>query len=541
MAVFDRIRNHRFVMAAWARLAGHWRAALVVCVLLASIAAVAGFRAFHYVEHDNRFCLSCHIMADPFARFSRSAHSKIECHDCHKATTGEKLHQVYATLVHNQSHIEKHAHVPNEVCEACHVRGDSARWRQIAATAGHRVHLQSRDSALRGVQCVMCHGGTELHAFASVETTCGRAGCHANQHVRLGRMADLQIYCATCHDFLARTTNVRLDSAGRPMSPQARQCLSCHAMQARLGAMEIAADPHRGQCGLCHDPHKQTTAKAAVKSCTSGSCHVGIDTIPFHRGVPHADQCAACHAAHSFRVEGANCTRCHRNIQQEPPTHRLAQGREPQAPMKEWGKRPAADSAAGVLQRPRFPRFSHGDHRSERCASCHDSSARHGQLKFATDAGCQGCHHTGPAREDCVICHRSVRTGPARPLAFALTVTNRSVSRQVRFAHAPHARVQCSRCHAATPDRAPSRADCSGCHADHHGAAVTCSGCHQGSAAIVADHKLADHATCATGSCHGLRAADLPSTRAMCLTCHSAQQTHRPGRVCNECHRVRAS
>jgi hypothetical protein len=537
MAALDRIRNNRIVMAVWARLAGHWRAALVVLLVLAGIGSVAGLKAYHYVQHDNRFCLTCHLMDDPWKRFARSAHSRIECHDCHKSTRLEQMEQLYETVFHGPTKITKHAKVPNGVCVACHESGDSTRWRQVAATAGHRVHMESHDTALRNVQCVLCHGTTELHSFASVERTCARAGCHVDQHVRLGRMGDLQIYCATCHDFMARATDVRIDSAGRPMSPQARQCLSCHAMQLRLGQMEIAADPHRGRCGLCHDPHKQTTAKAAVKSCTSGSCHLGIDTVSFHRGVPHPEQCAACHTAHSFRVEGANCTRCHRNIQREAPTRRLAEG-GPRGLFKEERKQPRPVSGD---QRPRFPGFSHGDHRSERCASCHDSRTRHGQLKFTTVVGCQSCHHVGPEREQCASCHRFVRAGPAKPMPFLLTVTNRTVSRPVRFAHTAHAGVQCNRCHAATPDRAPTNAVCSSCHDDHHGPTATCSGCHQNSAAIAADHRLADHATCASSSCHGAQAGNLPNSRAMCLTCHAAQQAHRPGGLCNDCHRVRPS
>ena len=329
MAALDRIRSNRIVVAMGARLARHWRAALVVSVVLLGAGSVAGFKAYHFIEHDNRLCLGCHLMDDPWKRFANSAHSKIECHDCHKSTRIEQMQQLYETVFHNPTKVKKHAVVPNTVCVACHENGDSTRWRQVAATAGHRLHMQSRDTALRGIQCITCHGTTELHAFASVEQTCARAGCHTDQHIRLGRMGDLQIYCSTCHNFMVRSTAVAMDSLGRALSPQAQQCLSCHAMQARLGRMEIAADPHKGECGMCHDPHKQATAKAAVKSCTSGSCHLGVDTVAFHRGIPHPDQCAACHAAHSFRVEGTNCTRCHQNIQHEAPSRRLTSKAEP--------------------------------------------------------------------------------------------------------------------------------------------------------------------------------------------------------------------
>ena len=188
---------------------------------------------------------------------------------------------------------------------------------------------------------------------------------------------------------------------------------------------------------------------------------------------------------------------------------------------------------------PGLPPFSHGDHRAERCASCHDSRERHGGLKFTTAAGCQGCHHVGPTRAQCNTCHTSERPGPVRQVAFALSVSNRRVLHPLRFAHAPHARITCVQCHAATPDHSPASVDCASCHADHHGPTTNCSACHQGSAAIAASHKLADHANCAAAGCHGQRGTNLPNTRAMCLTCHAAQQSHRPGRACNDCHRVR--
>ena len=211
MALLDRLRSNRIVMALWARLVLHRRAALVVSAIVVVTGSLVGFKAYHYVEHENRFCLSCHLMTDPFERFARSAHSKIECHDCHKSTRLEQMEQLYETVFHNPTKVKKHATVPNGVCVACHESGDSVRWRQVSATAGHRLHMTSRDTALKGVRCVLCHGTTELHSFASVEQTCARSGCHSNQHIRLGRMGDLQIYCATCHEFTARSTAVAME------------------------------------------------------------------------------------------------------------------------------------------------------------------------------------------------------------------------------------------------------------------------------------------------------------------------------------------
>jgi nitrate/TMAO reductase-like tetraheme cytochrome c subunit len=537
MGLLERIQNNPIVRNLWARLVKHWRAALAVSIVVFGAASVMGYRAYTHMEHDNRFCTSCHLMDDPYKRFAASKHSTIECHDCHKSTRIEQMEQLYQTVFKNPAKIQKHASVPNAVCVACHESGDSTQWKQVKATAGHRMHMESRDPRLKGLQCIVCHGGTDLHSFAPVQKTCGRAGCHVNQHIRLGRMGDLQLYCATCHDYLARATDIVLDSLGRALTPQAQQCLSCHAMRQRLGDMEIAADPHRGRCGLCHNPHKQTTAQGAITSCTSAGCHTRTDTLAFHKGIPHPEQCVVCHKAHSFRVEGADCTRCHRNIPREPTT-RSAAGR----PIRDlastsWDAQvPAAPtSPAGA------PRASHGDHRGLKCSACHDSQQRHGALRIRSINDCRGCHHVGAARADCSTCHRNVRPSAPRAITFTLNAGNRSVTHTLRFAHTPHTKFECSRCHTATADRAPTAGDCAGCHADHHATTTTCAGCHQGSAAILAKHKLADHANCAAAGCHGQRGATLPNNRAFCLVCHATQQNHRPGRVCNDCHRVRAA
>src|SRR5512146_1489021 len=135
----------------WAGLGKRWQLLFIgSCAVAFSGVTVASYKTYEYTEHSNSFCTSCHLMNDAYSRFARSAHSKIECHDCHKATRAEQIHQLYATVVQRPREITAHAKVPNEVCAACHVRGDSSRWRQIAQTAGHRIHLESKDSSLRG-------------------------------------------------------------------------------------------------------------------------------------------------------------------------------------------------------------------------------------------------------------------------------------------------------------------------------------------------------------------------------------------------------
>jgi hypothetical protein len=540
---------YRWLLDRWGALGLRWRLALVGSfALVLVIVSVAGYRQWHYMQHDNRFCTSCHLMRDPYERFTRSAHAQLECHSCHKARLPEQLRQLYLTVFERPTEIGTHANVPNEVCGTCHIRGDSTRWRIIASTAGHRVHLESSLPALRAVRCVDCHGVT-VHEFAPVDRTCGQTGCHANNVIRLGKMGtESELHCTACHTFLAEARGLGVDSLGRPLTPRAQQCLTCHAMQVRVRDLEIGLDPHRGVCGDCHNPHTQTSAREV--SCATGECHKGWQTVTFHVGVPHPERCTTCHLPHSWRIEGRQCTRCHREIEREPTTRGRAErrasddGRADRAVLRLASA--ATYDAAPALQSGRPPRaaastrFSHGDHRRESCASCHSSRVRHGELLIRSAADCQRCHHFGPGRENCTSCHRRSLAGPSNrdeTRTFQLVASGRSVSRRIGFDHARHAEISCARCHSEPLSRAPATADCSSCHAAHHRPAANCVTCHADANALTT-HRAADHATCSSPSCHGARASPATASREACLMCHTAQTRHMPGRLCDQCHRV---
>src|SRR6185436_12687281 len=101
--------------------------------------------------------------------------------------------------------IKEHSKVPNRVCEGCHVTADTAKWQRIAATAGHRVHLESDSASLKNLQCVKCHG-VEVHRFRAVDKTCGQSDCHktTDTDIVLGKMALQTVrHCAGCHAFTA--------------------------------------------------------------------------------------------------------------------------------------------------------------------------------------------------------------------------------------------------------------------------------------------------------------------------------------------------
>ena len=534
-------RYYEWVLKGWRRLSPASRMALAALVAVVAIgASLAGYHQWEYMQHDNRFCTTCHLMQDPFQRFSRSAHASLECHNCHEGRLPEQLHQLWMTAVEHPKAIGRHADVPNKVCARCHITGDSTRWKVIAATAGHRVHLESKDPRLKGMQCVACHG-VSLHSFGAVDQTCLQSGCHAQNTIHLRKMSQLsQLHCTTCHNFLAEAPGVAVDSLGRPLTPRAAQCLACHDMQGQIQGLDIAHDPHKGVCGDCHNPHTQTEPQDVT--CTSAGCHANWRSVTFHVGVPNPERCVTCHRPHSWLVDGQNCIRCHADIPKQRPTPgKLAPATRtslavPTA-VADFASAGGTDLAAAAL-----PRFSHGDHRGQQCSSCHSSRVQHGQLLVKSVADCERCHHSGPEREQCGTCHDLAALGRATLQTrqiFRLTARQAVVTRDLPFPHQRHQAFACVRCHTDPVSRAPDSAQCASCHANHHTTAATCRSCHAAADALTR-HTVTAHPNCASAACHGARAKNLPDTREMCLTCHAAQARHVPGQQCDQCHKVLA-
>jgi hypothetical protein len=266
-----------------------------------------GLVSYNYLMHDNDFCQSCHVMDTAWNRFQVSAHKGLQCHACHRQPLYVSSVELYYWVTQRLMAVPPHDKVPNAVCEECHKRleTDSART-NIMLSAGHALHLKSDTSALKDVKCVTCHG-RDFHKFVPNNATCQQSGCHTTQKVKLGAMSTNGFFhCSTCHDFKNRVpANTTPKDAAKALAPHALECSKCHAMTEKIVGFDLAADPHKGSCGSCHDPHKQTEPKDAYKTCAG--CHLKADTLTsFHRGLGShkLDQCGTCHQAHSWKVKG---------------------------------------------------------------------------------------------------------------------------------------------------------------------------------------------------------------------------------------------
>ena len=560
----------------------------VVGIALLIASALLLYRTYDYIEHDNEFCLSCHLMADPYDRFARSAHRGLGCKACHKPTFAGRSRMALTQILEQPDTILEHAHVPNEKCTSCHVDGNPEEWQLISQSAGHRVHLESEDPSLQGLNCVECHSSS-VHEFAATSKTCGQAGCHSESetNIELGRMGDLTIHCVACHEFSrpVSDTLVGAQLAGNALRPERDQCLSCHEMRRLVG--DIPEDePHDGVCGACHNPHDQPTPAAAVQSCASAGCHTAADTLtPMHRGLDPGvlDNCTTCHAAHEFRIGDAQCLACHADIYGDrtagpartsgvapPPGHpavSAAPRATPAVSAGGSGTRPVLFAAlrhgsapppamaaglvhgdaplpapAGALVHAGAPlpapppqstaaqdtlRFAHADHRGVECAACHSSEGSHGRLTVTGLRDCRSCHHTAPVVANCAACHESREiAGRSYRVSqtFELSVGGSARRRNLTFDHGRHDDITCARCHRGGLDLSASAVSCDGCHEEHHAATSSCVGCH----ADPPDgaHDIEVHLTgCAGSGCH--------STASLAAPLRSMTRT---AEICMSCH-----
>lgn len=550
-----RAWKHRTAIRTWARTLSRGVAIALFAGAAIVVLAGTGFGAasWNFMQHDNRFCVSCHVMTPAFqAMRTSTVHDTLGCHDCHSQSMFASAWQLYVWLKDRPENIEKHASVPDGTCTKCH-SGDDEEWQRVAQTAGHRVHLESDSSALAEVACTTCHA-EEIHRFMPADRTCGQSGCHRAEdtHIRIGPMASqTTLHCITCHQYTAELPqNVSLDSARGRLQPGSRQCFSCHAMRERLAEFNPAREPHGGQCGMCHNPHTQTRPQEALRQCASSGCHVDWRDVAFHAGAIHrraAEQCGTCHTSHSAQVDASDCQGCHADVARRiPRLRRLQQGFDTTRAMRgaflpDAHPTPLAKVTGPAARKPAPPAadsFEHRRHRTLACLTCHDvhSSRR---LTFEPPRGCQICHHQVPGDSQCATCHAADEIAAPRERTVTVTVRGHEArTRPVVFRHERHTRLPCAGCHAQPVSLAigDSVRTCAACHDDHHQAARACDGCHTERAAFAPHAPPAEaHAGC--DACHATRTvARLVPDRALCLTCHAARRDHEPSRECTTCH-----
>jgi hypothetical protein len=240
----------------------------------------SAWRGYDYTMNNPAFCRSCHTMEEAWTRWETSEHRTVNCHSCHEASIIESARQVITFVVRQPRRVGRHAVVPAEVCARCH-ESDDVRWRQVEATAGHKVH-----AGQRRIECVVCHAPS-IHRFTPPTGVCG--ACHVAQTsgervVRIRAMADQ--HCITCHEFL------RPDS---PLRPERRTCLECHRVIPGGAALFPANAPMQFACGQCHKPHERNQPVIACRACHEKP---RADVHP--EPVLQSTACTVCHVPHRW-------------------------------------------------------------------------------------------------------------------------------------------------------------------------------------------------------------------------------------------------
>lgn len=210
----------------------HWIPGLIVSAILISIMSILG-GTYYYVEHNPSFCVSCHTMSDPFKRWQEGTHAMVNCHDCHKQSKMESLHQVWMYVTERPDKVVHHPHLDHVICVQCHMTKQQ-HWHDIEETAGHKVHFEKA-----GIECLDCHG-LAIHNIARPENVC--INCHTDKADMHNKMAFIQ--CTACHQFLAKGE----------LKPTSEVCKGCHE-KIKIGKKhpKIGAG---GDCISCHKPHE---------------------------------------------------------------------------------------------------------------------------------------------------------------------------------------------------------------------------------------------------------------------------------------------
>ena len=571
-----------------------WPLGLVIAVGVTLVVGLptAGYytyRTYDYIEHDNEFCMSCHLMAGPFEAFDRSEHRGLGCKACHQPSLMGRSQMALTQVLEQPEELEQHAEIDDAICAACHVDGDPDSWSLIANSAGHRVHLESPDPDLATLECVTCHS-TSVHGFAASDETCAASGCHTDSEVHLGRMGDFEIGCSSCHSFRAPVEpEGDLIAAKMALRPGGAECLSCHVMRERvdLVPIDLPLDPHGGECSDCHDAHDQENATDAEVGCSSASCHVDPTAeSTFHVGlvVGTLEDCTSCHAAHTFEADGSDCVACHGTMTDDRSLTGTGSGgaahtigmRDPAGAavgafstvvgvgvgVNEAVTDRATDRAThraadrltdrvtrmdGLVHDPspvqEVSAFLHSQHTEEACLSCHSAESGHGTVTIRTNGDCQSCHHEAPRVDDCSTCHTAAEADLtttyeiARPLALS---TGPVTSRDLPFDHDVHAAQDCVTCHTEAPLLSATRVECNSCHVEHHEPQTDCAACHAPAPEDAHPLRRA-HLTCGGSGCHSSPPfEEPPETRTACLACHQELVEHEPQATCVTCHPVSA-
>ncbi|MEJ2200630.1 MAG: cytochrome c3 family protein, partial [Desulfuromonadaceae bacterium] len=433
-------------------------------------------------------CLSCHAGIGKELQTISSAHTRLDCRECH-LVHGEHLscldcHEPHASGMAYADCLRCHAphqptalnypeDVPGGLCAACHAdevgqvaAQGAAHKTEIGCASCHPRHKPLGEQTI--LSCRTCHPRLQkLHYTLEPCTPCHNP--HAPLAVKLDSRKEVKPVCVSCHAVVGRFMEFN------PSAHSAVDCSECHQHHGEFLECLSCHQPHSADmsyadCLRCHSPHRPTDIALAreVNPAHCSSCHQDVATRITNQGGAHQSEinCVSCHKAHPPQEEKVipACGLCHAP---EDGDHYQVTGcaacHDPHAPLElDFSKteqaRPACLSCHGEVDQAMLAAPS--KHLEVDCSRCHPD---HGAKK-----GCDSCHQPHAPEmttPDCLACH------PAH------TPNRMELGSDLNPAY-------CSACHGdvaellAATQAKHQELTCLSCHQGEHGSAMACVDCH---------------------------------------------------------------
>lgn len=246
---------------------------------IVGLGAICAWWVYDYTEHNPRFCLSCHIMQEPFEKWEKGTHGMVNCHSCHQQSKMDSLHQLWMYVTQKPKEVVHHPKLDHTVCAKCHMN-NTQRWHDVSETAGHKIHFERAQ-----IECLDCHG-QGIHNIARPENVCIK--CHEDRVDKKNKM--VFVHCTQCHNFLAK------EGGEAGIKPTREKCLDCH-QKVKVGHVTFPENaPMQFECVDCHKPH----GKMFLKSEDCLACHGKLSSPP--HGPDEKSRCMDCHKPHSWKA-----------------------------------------------------------------------------------------------------------------------------------------------------------------------------------------------------------------------------------------------
>ncbi len=256
------------------------------------------------VATSSAVCASCHEMSPEVHTWEASAHSSVECVDCHYEpgfsgkleAQGDFFVRAFKKVTNTaEDPIEIHGTIPDSACESCHTMENRTVSPNGDTIPEHDQHKE------KNVDCVECHSGvahgnvderklsdsdsyddwSEASGVQAMKSPSGTGSlvsmedctsCHESR--------DVSNECATCH-----STGMKLESHNDPSF-----ATSLHG----AGAKEDIAS-----CNTCHKYMSETEITVVGNESSSASSYLNDgekQTIPPKEYIRQNDFCRDCHS-----------------------------------------------------------------------------------------------------------------------------------------------------------------------------------------------------------------------------------------------------